>query len=241
MVENFNLENGSANDETDSEVNSLDPLGGYDPFGPSSGKKHEYQNGENGLKFIVGLTDDLKGQPEHGEPPGGNRSVTSIVPPLENENIRFAPDGIDINARLYDAGMFYNKCYPKNADLGEKKTSAVTPSGRFCGELDDNASLGTNAEVELKQFIQKFGENKSMLLDVMSKQLHKLDKEIQLHENVTTANVASPAEKFKNNLDITTLCTIGAKHDEIHPENKPCELEMDLSKWLTPISGPGGF
>ena len=35
--------------------------------------------------------------------------MTPLGPLVENENIRFAPDEIDINAQMYDADMFYSR------------------------------------------------------------------------------------------------------------------------------------
>ncbi len=241
VVVKFNHENASANDETDSEVNSLDPLGGYDPFRPpGDGKKHEYQNGETH---------------EHGEPSGGKDKTVDFEPedkgggPVECSPLIMA---------MYNSGMFYSKCkmpaeyqkrfneesagnyiempsgtemenhcallagpktagYPTNADFGEKETSTVPPSGRFCEELDDSASLGTKAEVELKQFIQKFGQNKTALLDVLSNQVSKLNEEINLHEKTT-----SPAP--------------------LAEEQQKQSTSSDLSVWLMPVSesDPGG-
>ncbi len=173
VVVNFNLENLSDNDETDGEVNSLDPItsGGYDPFRPSG---------------------DL-GQHQHDEPPGGNLSETSTVPPLVNDDIRFAPDGIDINVRLYDAGMFYNKCrMPVEAQKNNKNN----------GEKSDENFEAPGPEpgfaVKLEKFLQECGTTKETLLDILNNQ----PKESKLHERTTSP--APPAEEHqKQKVDLS--------------------------------------
>ena len=103
MQASFYGKGESDNENVDPAVKRPCPVEVVVNFDPENGYETD-SSGVNSLDPIApGGNDPFR-------PSGGNLNVTSTVPPLENENITFAPDGIDINARLYDAGMFYNKC-----------------------------------------------------------------------------------------------------------------------------------
>ncbi len=174
VVVNFNYENGSVNNETDSEVNSLDPItpGGYDPFRPS----------------------------------GGNFGVSSTVPPLENENIRFAPDGIDINARMYDAGMFYNRC---RMPADHQKRTGENTKEKY---LEIPSALKSNTDK----------------LDLFDDQCEPSGGKIETEGSTGFKPDCNDVGPLANNW------TSPAPPAEEH------QKEIDLYKWLMPISDPGG-
>ena len=178
VVVNFNHENASANDETDSSgANSLDPLSpeGYDPFRFSGGKKHEYQNGENGFKSIVGQTDDLKEQHETSEPSGGEFQTQSID--IQTESLENKPVSQPVNKSAENTGL----------------EPACNDGGLF--ENNDDPGPEPTFAVKLEQLLQKCGA-KETLLDVLSNQMFKLDEEIKICENALSTSPAPPAENL---------------------------------------------
>ncbi len=154
--------------------------------------------------------------------PSGDSLENVPIPPMENENIRFAPDGIDINARLYDAGMFYNKCIMPEDH--QKRTKEKTEEKYL--EIPSNVKSHHNTD-KLDSFDDQRkpsgGELKDS--DLLNIKLHTLDKEIQCYEDAITTSAAPPAEEFNS------------MHEK---QNSLDKSETDLSVWLMPIPDQGG-
>ena len=194
-------------------------------------------------------------------PSGGNIGITSSVPPMENENIRFAPDRIDINARLYDAGMFYNKCrmpedHQKRAkEKSDAKFEKETPSGgKFQKQFIDTQAEVFSGETE-------FGLPSSG--DVTSKPPDGKMDEDKYKENFGNVNIVrfpSMSSGTISGLEPTFAVKLeqliqkcgqekilDVLTDQLHsaktpapPEEEQHKETNDLSVWLMPTSDPGG-
>ncbi len=174
VVVNFNPENGYETDS--SEVHSLDPItpGGYDPFRPSGGEDK-----------TVDLEPEDKG--------GGPFQCSPLI------------------MAMYNSGMFYNKCrmppeYQNsiNEKLDEKFEKETSSGGENDGPKLEASSPEPNFAVQLERLIQSVetDTSKMMLLDALSNQVYKLDKEIHFYENATA--LASPVEEGQRQIDLST-------------------------------------
>ncbi len=235
VVVNFNHENASANYETDSDVNSLDPIapGGYDPFRPSGGENNldsfNMENFASESKFVPKESLSVKNDTDHLHSESDDLDLLSGL----SESVKstdFRTESVTSMEELEssDRAGKQGAAAPSGGKEPNDRTTAEPSGGVKSNDynsLEDNNEERSNRNndaqgaeptfaVKLEQLIKKCGQDK--ILEVLSNQLHMLDKEIKLCENALSTSPAPPAEEL---------------HEKQSPSNKP---EVDLSVWLMP-------